>query len=123
MSASTWDSWDSVASFLDQNPGESVDINKSDLPAPKTEGASRSMGLPKGQTSDWRFPSRQDGSGLHVQEFDQHWSAHIDRVHPAISIMGHLSEDAPKLHDALIFGAGVYLAWKAARAARKAKSK
>lgn len=121
MGASTWESWDDVADLIDKDGG-TVEINKADLPPPREAGAARSVGLPKGQDLDWRFPPRPDGSGLHVQEFSDHYSAHIDRVHPTVSVLNHLAADAPKLHTALMVGSAAWLAWRAAKLARKAKA-
>lgn len=66
---------------------------------PQFEGAVQSSGLPVGQLSDWRFPPDVFKRGLHVQLFpDGSWAAHLDKVHPEASLVGHLREDAPQIY-------------------------
>lgn len=75
--------------------GARIDIGKRSIPHPIEAGARVSVGLPVGQVTDYRFPPSHDCSGLHVQEFEDYWSIHVDKVHPACDIFAHLREDAP----------------------------
>lgn len=65
------------------------------LPHPRQAGAMLSVGLPKGQRSDWRFAPGPDCTGVHVHELADGWAAHLDRVHPACGLVPHLQADAP----------------------------
>ena len=87
--------WGAVARSLREVPlGHSVEVAREAIAHPADAGAVQSIGLPVGQLSDWRFPPRSDGSGVHVQDFGQAgWRAHVDAVHPATSLSGHLIRD------------------------------
>jgi hypothetical protein len=88
--------WDDVrAALLDQPCGTVIAYAKTSLPAPSSAGAIASVGLPVGQTADWRFPPDADCRGLHVQDFGDTWHAHIDRVHPTCDLLEHIRQDAP----------------------------
>ena len=88
--------WEDVALLLATMPaGGEVFVARGELPAPSDAGASLSVGLPRGQLADWRFPPRADCVGLHVHELEDGWRAHLDRVHPACGVVQHLQADAP----------------------------
>lgn len=53
-----------------------------------------SAGLPKGQYADYRR-ALPDGRGIHVKLYDDHATAHLDRVDPSVNLIGHLLLDAP----------------------------
>lgn len=90
--------WDEVRGQLEHAPiGASVRVALADIGHPRDEGALKDVGLPVGQLADWRFPALADRSGLHVHEHATYWEAHIDRVHPASSLLGHVQHDVPQL--------------------------
>lgn len=66
-------------------------FEKDELPHPRTAGFSKSIGLPRGQKSDWRLGS------LHAQDFGRYWSVHRDRVDPATNPVLHFAADAPEV--------------------------
>ncbi len=87
-------------------------IPKGEIPTPADAGATKSLGLPVGQYSDWRFPPRPDGAGLHVHEFPDRYEAHLDQVHPQASTVRHLMRDTPKLFWAAITGIVGAVSWR-----------
>ena len=66
-----------------------------DIAHPRSSGAKKSVGLPKGQSSDWRFPPEFDCAGMHAREYIDRWDVHVDSVHPECSIADHIRTDAP----------------------------
>jgi hypothetical protein len=62
------------------------------------------MGLPTGQLADWRFVS-PGCDGLHVREFGDFYSAHVDRVNPTCDPIGHIVSDTPQIAGGLALGA------------------
>ena len=78
-------------------PGQFVVLPKAAIVHPRDVGAVESIGAPRGQSSDWRFPAAPDCTGLHVQSFGELWSAHVDAVHPSCGGIDHLRHDAPQL--------------------------
>ncbi len=89
-------SWKDVMVALRRQPrGARIAIWIGALPHPQFVGMSKAIGLPVGQSSDYRL-RLPDGSGLHVQEFDDTYRVHLDRVHPRVSFVTHLRQDAPK---------------------------
>ncbi len=87
--------WNGVVRVLKQySPRTVVEIPKGGLPHPRAAGLSRSIGLPEGQSSDYRALLR-GGAGLHVKDFGTHYEAHIDEVHPDVDAIEHLRVDAP----------------------------
>lgn len=67
------------------------------IPHPTLAGAEPSLGLPAGQTEDWRFGPSLDGRGVHVQLVGGLWRVHVDRVHPDRSLLEHIRQDAPSM--------------------------
>ncbi len=86
--------WSDVRAQL--QPGEFGVLPKSAIVHPREQGATEATGLPRGQSSDWRFPPAADCTGLHVQAFGELWEAHVDAVHPKCSGVDHLRHDAPQ---------------------------
>jgi len=84
---------DPWGALLERARYRTVDVAVDSVPHPSTAGAYRSAGAPRGQTEDWRFPAFADGAGAHVQRFGRVWRLHIDQVHPAVSLVGHLRAD------------------------------
>jgi hypothetical protein len=92
------DFWAQVRAQLEAAPaGSRVQLLQLDAPSPELAGARRDLGLPAGQLADWRFPPGPDCSGLHVHEHAGWYEAHLDQVHPACSLVGHVQADAPQL--------------------------
>ncbi len=98
--------WADVRTTLERLPhGSQVFAAAGELVHPQAEGAQRSVGLPRGQVSDWRFEPGADCTGLHVHELAGGWAAHLDAVHPDCGIVAHLQADAPEV----LVGGGVGL--------------
>ena len=88
--------WQSVSESLRKSPpGTHLAYAKTALPHPRQAGARISIGLPAGQIADYRFGPDKFCSGLHVQEYNDRWVAHIDKVHPDCGPVRHISQDAP----------------------------
>jgi hypothetical protein len=88
-------SWQDVLAILSGKPWRSVvRLNKGILPHPKTAGMKPSIGLPLGQTADYRLVLAE-GAGLHVRDFGRHYEVHLDEVHPDVNFFEHLRRDAP----------------------------
>jgi hypothetical protein len=68
-------------------------VRKTLIDHPALFGAQRAIGWPLGQLADWRFPADAHGRGLHVREYRREWHAHLDRVHPSRSLLGHFLAD------------------------------
>lgn len=56
----------------------------------------RSIGEQKGQIADYRLSLKDSESGIHVVEFQDHYSVHVDRFDPAKYPIRHLVHDSPK---------------------------
>lgn len=98
--------WADVLAELRKRPPRTVLRVPCDAIAhPKAMGASRSVGVPRGQRlgGDWRWRLR-DCAGLHVQDFGDHWEAHVDHVAPSCDLGGHLRADAPGVIVAMVVG-------------------
>ena len=78
-------------------PGSFHALPKSIATHPREAGALPSIGLPRGQLRDWRFPPDSECRGLHVQEFEDRWEVHQDQVHPDCDPIEHVRRDAPVL--------------------------
>ena len=92
ISSSTWAT---VVQVLEAHPPLSIlQVSKHGTPHPRTFQMSPSLGLPVGQTADYRrvLPC---GRGFHVRDFGTHYEAHIDEVHPAVDLIEHLRRDSP----------------------------
>lgn len=93
--AMTIATWTDVVRILRAQPaGSTVRVRKGCLPHPSTFGMGVSLGLPVGQTADYRKVLR-GGAGFHVLDFVTHYEAHVDAVHPDVDFVSHLREDAP----------------------------
>lgn len=88
-------SWEQVLDLLQQeSPGTILRLPKHWVPHPEDAGAIRSLGLPFGQSADFRW-RLGDCTGLHVRDFQGFYEAHLDEVHPACGFVEHLRQDAP----------------------------
>lgn len=97
--------WADVRDALETMPrGEVVVVPRGGIAHPRAEGAARSLGWPRGQIADWRFPPTVLCRGLHVHEYADRWVAHLDRVHPRCDPIEHLRHDAPAV---LVSGAAL----------------
>jgi hypothetical protein len=85
--------WWIYQALVSSPPRSIVRVSRRAIDHPAFLGAKRSIGLPLGQLADWRFPPDAAGRGLHVREFRREWHAHIDRVHPSRSLLGHFLAD------------------------------
>lgn len=74
-------------------PGSEIEVNKFVIEHPSYNGAGRSIGMPKGQEADWRFPPDPEGRGLHVHDVGWGWRAHLDQHHPLHSPIRHFLKD------------------------------
>jgi hypothetical protein len=103
-------SWTDVTRYL-QQPGapEVAAIAKHEIEHPLDAGMLRSLGLPLGQLADWRMPAPHCG-GLHVREFVDRYTAHVDQVNPVCDLPGHMAADAPAIGGGAALGALVGLA-------------
>lgn len=91
-------SWLEVRLMLEGQPaGVQMALTRGSIAHPREEGAVRSLGWPRGQIADWRFPPTPTCRGLHVHEHPDRWVAHVDRFHPDCDPLGHLLHDAPQL--------------------------
>ena len=92
-------SWEQVLETLWQEPaGTVLRAPKHWLPHPEDAGATRSLGLPVGQSADFRWRVGSFCAGLHARDFHDHYEAHIDEVNPACDVVDHLRQDAPKAY-------------------------
>ncbi len=97
--------WQDVVLALSHRPaGTILRLRKGLLVHPRRAGMKPSVGLPEGQSADWRR-RLAGGRGLHVKVFRDHYEAHIDRVHPDVNPVEHLRQDAP----GVFVGGGVAL--------------
>ena len=101
--------WAQIAVHLSNQPAHScMKIEKRRVEHPQAAGMGRSIGLPIGQFADWRmrFPNCH---GLHVREFTDHYTAHIDQVNPGCDLPGHVVTDVPVVGGGAAVGALVGL--------------
>lgn len=71
-------------------------LPKSMIPHPLTiDGMRESIGLPEGQSRDYRLRLGETHAGLHVREFSTWYEAHVDEVDPSVDVIGHARRDAP----------------------------
>lgn len=90
--------WMEVRHVLEGLPaGTCIPLSRGSIAHPYMERAVHSLGWPRGQVADWRFPPTRTCRGLHVHEYPERWVAHLDRVHPDCDPLGHLQHDAPQL--------------------------
>lgn len=89
--------WNAVYDEVAKHPsGTRLRFPKWSLPHPQEAGAHVSVGLPLGQSADYRFAPDDACRGLHVQDFGETWIVHLDRVHPACDVVEHVRQDAPQ---------------------------
>lgn len=101
--------WAQVAQHLArQGRASCITIAKRQVEHPQAAGMLRSLGLPLGQIADWRMP-RPGCHGLHVREFTDHYTVHIDAVNPHCDLPGHVAADAPAVGGGAALGALVGL--------------
>lgn len=105
-----YDFWNSVvASVLSYG---SMDFPKTlpdgdSVPSPERSGLfTRSIGERKGQIADWRGAIPNSRRGVHVVEFEDHYSVHVDQYDPNKDPVRHLLVDSPKTI-ATVLGAGL----------------
>lgn len=86
---------DVYRALLEEPHGATLTVARSSLPPPTSAGAAPSHGLGAGE--HYRFAPDPKCRGLHVRTAGDAYEAHLDRVHPDCSIVGHLRADAPGL--------------------------
>ncbi|MCL4439005.1 MAG: hypothetical protein M1616_06570 [Candidatus Thermoplasmatota archaeon] len=87
-----------------------IGVNGEKIPSPEDSGIfHRSIGERKGQIADFRCPLDGTESGVHVVEFEDHYSVHIDRYDPDRYPVRHLVHDSPKTLFQII-GIGIFSA-------------
>jgi hypothetical protein len=101
MTTHALSNWNDVLTVLASQPvGTVLRFPKYWIVHPEDQGASVSVGLPVGQSADYRW-RLGDGRCLHVRDFVAHYEAHVDHVHPSVNAVEHLRRDAP---GAYVFG-------------------
>jgi hypothetical protein len=87
--------WAMVAQRLGVEPsGTRLRLEKHLAQHPTDGGLRPFLGLPVGQTADFRL-LLLDCRGLHVQDFGTHYEAHIDQSDAQCDLVAHLRDDAP----------------------------
>jgi hypothetical protein len=103
--------WASIARQLANQPfGTVIRVERHRVQHTRDAGLQPSMGLPVGQSSDWRFAYPHCGA-LHVRDFGCHYSAHLDRVNPECDPIGHVVSDTPQIAGGVALGALLGLAF------------
>lgn len=82
------------------------------IPHPSESGLfRRSIGEMKGQIADWRASIPGSDRGVHVVEFKEMYSIHVDQYDPHKKPIEHLVHDSPKTGIAVaLAGLGLFLA-------------
>lgn len=88
---------DAARVLASQQQGAVLRVRKGTLPHPEVAGMRESIGLPEGQHADFRKLLR-GGRGFHVKDFGRYYEAHVDEVHPDVSALEHLRQDAPDVY-------------------------
>jgi len=85
---------------------------KAGVPHPRAAGAVPSLGLPRGQLTDWRFRPEHPCHGLHIQEYADRWEGRLDRPSRGTASMTyvHGNAEAARLATGAAFGALIGLA-------------
>ena len=97
--------WNQIAiSLRGSAPGAIMRVEKHQVPHPRDAGMTMSLGLPLGQTTDFRMPFPNCG-GLHVRDFGTHYEAHLDQRNPHCDPVGHAVVDTPAVAGAVALGA------------------
>jgi hypothetical protein len=71
-----------------------ITVSKYALPSPLNAGFVMSVGEARGQVADYRLPL-DDGREVHVREFQNDYTVHLDQVSAVRNPLGHLFTDAP----------------------------
>ena len=95
MQFDNWRWWQVRQQVAALPPGTRLALLKTEIGHPQKAGAVYSVGLPVGQSEDWRFPPERNCAGVHVQDMGDHWDVHLDTVHPACDLTEHVRRDAP----------------------------
>lgn len=92
-----YNDWEFVASYVAQNhePREDLLFSKT-LSNPETIARDGGIAIPDGQIENYRI-SLENGSGLHIKEYDEYYAVHIDEVDPGQNAVGHMVKDATEL--------------------------
>ncbi len=90
----TWD--DVISEVLLLGPHEELLFPSGPLPHPSMAGFTRHLGVPVGQTQDWRL-TLADGIGLHVRTYPNGYGVHWDHVCPLERPLTHGFVDVPVL--------------------------
>jgi hypothetical protein len=69
-------------------------LSKWGMPHPFEAGFVASVGEAAGQRADFRLPL-DDGREVHVREYGDHYTLHLDQVSAVRNPLGHLLSDAP----------------------------
>jgi hypothetical protein len=86
--------WDAIRVWLlRERPGRELSIHRTRIAHPADAGALSSVGLPRGQVADWRFPADGQCRGVHVREFRARYRVHMDRAHPSCGLLDHFFRD------------------------------
>lgn len=106
------DIWNSIISDVLIN--KEITISKVDsdgdvIPSPSESGLfKRSVGEPKGQIADWRASINSSDRGVHVVEYKDKYSVHVDKFDPQKRPLMHLVHDSPRTAAALtLIGIGI----------------
>jgi hypothetical protein len=91
---------------LQKPPHEDLRIEKMYVEHPSAEGYTESIGDPLGQKNDFR-KGFEDGRGVHVREYEDHYLIHWDKIDPNQNPFGHIITDAP--HWIVIGLLGIFL--------------
>lgn len=83
---------------------ENLAVSEKVLSHPKDLGWPSSIGAPKGQVADYRI-SYDDGTCVHIKDFDDHYQVHWDEKDPNQDLVGHFTSDAPVWGLAMVGGA------------------
>lgn len=91
------ETWAEVVNVLRPYPWRTeFFVYKGLLPHPLEVGMAESIGVPDGQSKDYRY-LLEDGSGLHVKEYEAGYKVHLDKVHPGVDLVEHWRQDAPEV--------------------------
>ena len=87
-------SWERVQRLCEVDGPVSVPVAQ--IPHPAGCGFRRGQGLPMGQAADWRLRLTGDRC-FHVREYEDRYTAHVDRLDPQADPLGHLAVDCAPL--------------------------
>ena len=108
---SSYDFWNTVlGEALTSGKGIIMKTDAQGFPIPRPEESGlfrRSVGERKGQIADWRASVNGSERGIHVVEFPDHYTIHVDRYDPGKRPVMHLVRDSPKTLVS-IFASGLF---------------